>query len=216
MKEYEKIETIYARDTEGTKKLIFGEFRDKTVEFLRHINWVWTEKINGTNIRVNWDGHTIVWAGRTDKADIPKHLDDKLESLFGSNETEEMFEQLFGGKKVTIYGEGYGCKINNGGNYILDKKTNQDCDFIVFDIEIDGVYLERKNVEAISKSLGLRVVPIVGIGPLTEAVRYVKEHHNSQLSYLQEMEGIVCRPEIELRDRLGKRIIVKIKWEDFK
>lgn len=215
MKEYEKIETIYARDTEGTKKLIFGEFRDKTVEFLRHINWVWTEKIDGTNIRVHWDGHRISWAGRTDKADIPKHLDDKLNNLFGSNVMEEMFEQLFGEKEVTIYGEGYGCKIQNGGNYIPDKKTNQDCDFIVFDIEINGVYLERKSVEDICKSLVLKVVPIVGIGPLTDAVRYAKYRHTSLLSDLQDMEGIVCRPEVELRDRLGKRLIIKLKYKDF-
>ena len=101
MKEYEKIETIYARDTEGSKRLIFGEFRDKTVEFLRHINWVWTEKVDGTNIRVHWDGHHVCWKGRTDKADIPNHLEEKLFELFGSNETEEMFEQLFGEQEET-------------------------------------------------------------------------------------------------------------------
>lgn len=215
MKEYEKIETIYARDTEGSKRLIFGEFRDKTVEFLRHINWVWTEKVDGTNIRVHWDGHHVCWKGRTDKADIPNHLEEKLFELFGSNETEEMFEQLFGEKEVTIYGEGYGCKIQNGGDYIPDKKTNQDCDFIVFDIEVNGMYLERSNVEDISKSFGLNVVPIVGIGSLTEAVRYVKSHPNSLLSDAHDMEGVVCRPEVELRDRAGKRLIVKIKYKDF-
>ena len=31
-----------------------------------------------------------------------------------------------------------------------------------------------------------------------------------------EMEGVVCRPKIELRDRRGNRIIVKIKWCDIK
>ena len=30
------------------------------------------------------------------------------------------------------------------------------------------------------------------------------------------MEGIVCRPEKELQNRLGERIIVKIKERDFK
>ena len=35
MKTYEKIETIYARDIEGTKQLIPGKYRDETVEFLK-------------------------------------------------------------------------------------------------------------------------------------------------------------------------------------
>jgi DNA-directed RNA polymerase subunit RPC12/RpoP len=31
-----------------------------------------------------------------------------------------------------------------------------------------------------------------------------------------DMEGLVGRPKIEMCDRCGKRVIVKIKWEDFK
>ena len=217
MKEYEKIETIYARDTEGTKKLIYGEFRDKTVEFLRWNNWIWTEKIDGTNIRVEWDGHAFNFSGRTDNAVIPDHLLERLREIFLNTSTEEIVEQLFGEKHVVFYGEGYGCKIQNGGDYITNKQTNEDCDFIVFDIEVDGLYLERKNVEEICKALGLKVVPIVGNGNLIDAVVYVKEHHNSKLGAgLHPMEGIVCRPEYELKDRRGKRLIVKIKWEDFR
>ena len=30
------------------------------------------------------------------------------------------------------------------------------------------------------------------------------------------LEGLVGRPKVEMRDRCGKRVIVKIKWEDFK
>jgi hypothetical protein len=30
------------------------------------------------------------------------------------------------------------------------------------------------------------------------------------------MEGLVCRPARELRDRRGERVIVKIKWQDFR
>lgn len=34
MKTYEKIETVFNRDIEGTKKLIIGDFRNETIEFL--------------------------------------------------------------------------------------------------------------------------------------------------------------------------------------
>ena len=37
MIEYNKIETVFERDTSGTKKLIEGKFRNETVEFLKDI-----------------------------------------------------------------------------------------------------------------------------------------------------------------------------------
>ena len=30
------------------------------------------------------------------------------------------------------------------------------------------------------------------------------------------MESVIGRPAVELRDRCGNRVIVKIKWKDFK
>ena len=54
MKEYHKIETLYERD-EKTKKLIIGKFRNPTIEFLKDNVWQFTEKVDGTNIRVYWD-----------------------------------------------------------------------------------------------------------------------------------------------------------------
>ena len=44
---------------------------------------------------------------------------------------------------------------------------------------------------------------------------FVKSNPKSQLGDI-DMEGVVCRPEQELRDRCGERVICKIKWNDFK
>lgn len=107
MKEYHKIEAVYERDDKGTKKLIEGKFRNKTVEFLKDNTWEFTEKIDGTNIRIYWDGHIVSFAGRTEKSQIPKHLMEYLWETFSNNETEEMFEQIFGQKEVILFGEGY-------------------------------------------------------------------------------------------------------------
>lgn len=52
MRTYEKIETLFARDMYGTKKLIPGLYRNETVEFLQDVPWVWTEKVDGTNVRI--------------------------------------------------------------------------------------------------------------------------------------------------------------------
>ena len=59
MANYIKIETPFERDMEGSKKLIEGKWRNETVEFLKDNLWDCTEKIDGTNIRVLWNGHSI-------------------------------------------------------------------------------------------------------------------------------------------------------------
>ena len=208
MKEYHKIDTLFERDMEGSKKLIEGNFRSSTVEFLKDNLWDFTEKIDGTNIRVVWDGHTVSFYGRTDNAQIPNHLLERLNNLFTTNEAEEIFEQKFGENFVMLFGEGYGAKIQNGGSY------RSDVDFILFDVMVGDIYLERQNVEDIAKAFGLDVVPIIFSGKLSEAVAYVKSKPNSTIGNAK-MEGIVGRPRIELKDRLGNRIIVKIKVCDF-
>ena len=209
MREYPKIETIFSRDTEGTKKLIFGTYRDETVKYLRFNDWQFTEKIDGTNISVEWDGHAVSLHGRTERAQIPKHLLEYLEKTFLTTEAEELFEQTYGDKNVILYGEGYGAKIQNGGNY------RSDVSFVLFDVLIGDNWQEREWVEKTAKMFGIDVVPVVFVGSLEEGIDYVMEHHPSTIGTAM-MEGIVGRPMVEMRDRLGKRIIVKIKWEDFK
>ena len=209
MREYPKVETIFSRDTEGTKKLIFGAYRDETVKYLRFNDWQFTEKIDGTNISVEWDGHAVSFHGRTERAQIPKHLLEYLEKTFLTTEAEELFEQTYGDKNVILYGEGYGAKIQNGGNY------RSDVSFILFDVLIGDNWQEREWVEKTAKMFGIDVVPVVFVSSLKEGVDYVMEHHPSTIGTAM-MEGVVGRPMVEMRDRLGKRIIVKIKWEDFK
>lgn len=211
MREYEKIETIYARDVDGTKLLMPGVYRNRFVEYLKDNTWVWTEKVDGTNIRVYWDGHSVTLGGRTDKAQIPAPLANRLNVLFGGETNAQLFEQVFGEKEVTLYGEGYGKGIQAAG-----KAYNPDgVDFILFDVLIGYNYQSRDSVESIAQMFGVRAVPIVGEGTLDEAVKYVKGHPQSTLGNI-DMEGIVCRPVMELRDRVGNRMIVKIKWNDLK
>lgn len=209
MIEYNKIETLWKRDMEGSKKLLEGEFRNPTVEYLKNNLWVFTEKIDGTNIRIYWDGHTVQFGGRTDRSQIPTSLLNYLNSVFSTNEAEQIFEEKFGETPVVLFGEGYGVKIQNGGAY------RNDVSFILFDVFISGNYQPRESIEDIAKAFNIDVVPIIFEGTLEEGVDFVKTHPDSTIG-TAKMEGLVARPKIELRDRCGKRIIVKIKWEDFK
>jgi len=210
MKKYHKIETVHLRD-EKTHKLT-ENFRNKKVEYLKDNEWIFTEKIDGTNIRVLWDGHTFTFAGRTDKAQIPKPLFQRLTDMFLNDEMEQVFEQKFGENNVMLYGEGYGVKIQNGGAY------SDTQEFILFDVEINGVYLDKENVNDIASSLGLNVVPIIDVGYFNDiqtAVEYIKTNPQSQLGK-KDMEGVVGVPKVRLFDENGDRLIVKIKTKDYK
>ena len=88
-------------------------------------------------------------------------------------------------------------------------------DFILFDLLIGNNYQPRDSVERCAQSFGISIVPIIGEGTLEEAVAFVRGNPRSTLGDI-EMEGIVCRPKVELRDRGGERVICKIKWNDFK
>lgn len=207
LKEYEKIETIYARD-ENTKKLNEGVFRNESVEFLQHVKWEFTEKIDGTNIRIYWDGHKVSFYGRTEKAQIPSQLLNRLLELFGGDTNEEMFEQKFGDTPVLLIGEGYGAKIQKGGDY------REDNDFILFDVCINSNYQSRESVKEIANYFNIDTVPVIMTGSLQKGVDYVKSKPKSKIGTANS-EGLVARPLIELKDRCGKRIIVKIKVRDF-
>lgn len=212
MRTYEKIETVFNRDTIGTKKLILGDFRNETVEFLKDVEWTFTEKVDGTNIRIYWDGHKVEFGGRTDNAEIPRSLLDSLNKIFGTTEAEELFEQTFGEKNVILFGEGYGGKIQGVGNeYRLDES------FILFDVLIGENYQTREWVEKTAQMFGIKAVPVLFTGPLQAGIDYVCGHPKSVVAMKDTyMEGVVARPKVELKDRCGRRVIVKIKWKDFK
>ena len=209
MIEYNKIDTLYKRDMEGSKRLLEGEFRNPAVEFLKDNIWQFTEKVDGTNIRVYWDGHKVQFGGRTERAQIPSDLVNYLNATFGTSEAEQIFEEKFGETEVILFGEGYGPKIQNGGLY------RNDVSFILFDVLISNNYQPRESVEDIAKAFGIDIVPIIFEGTIQEGVDFVKMHPDSTMG-TAKMEGLVGRPKVEMRDRCGKRVIVKIKWEDFK
>lgn len=209
MKEYHKIETLFKRDPK-TKKLIVDEYTNETVEYLKDNVWQFTEKVDGTNIRIYWDGHRVTFGGRTDNAMIPAHLINKLNDLFGGEVNEQLFEQKFGDTPVELFGEGYGPKIQSGGAY------RDDVDFILFDVMIKDTYLKRESVEDIANYFGLNIVPIVLEGTIQDGIDYVMNNIKSTIAVNgADLEGVVGRPKVEVLDRLGRRVIVKIKRRDF-
>ena len=208
MKEYHKINTLFKRDMESKNKtLIIGEYSMPEFEYLKDNKWSLTEKIDGTNIRVIWDyvNKDITFKGKTDNASIPANLFKELTLMF----TTEKFVEVFSETDVCLYGEGYGAKIQNGGNYIPDGN-----DFILFDIKVGEWWLKREDVLGIAGKLDLDVVPDLGIGTLDAMIKLVKSGFESRIGNCKA-EGIVARPLVELKARNGERIITKLKFRDF-
>lgn len=209
MKEYHKIQTVYKRDADNKyKTLIDGNFALPEFEFLKNNEWVFTEKVDGTNIRIMYNRENLIsFAGKMNRAQIPPFLLSRLNERFLPLIAD--FRNIFDDAEVCLYGEGYGAKIQKGGgNY------RQDQGFVLFDIRIGDWWFQREDVENIAKQLNLDIVPIIGSGNLFEMVKKAKEGFYSKWGNFMA-EGIVARPSVELKMRSGKRIITKIKYKDF-
>lgn len=236
METYHKIQTLFKRHLDGPRKgkMIFGQWTTPALEYLADNEWEFTEKVDGTNIRIQyeWDWPAgdcaVKFGGRTDNAVIPKPLLTYLTETFGQDWTPtDRWDGVFEGSmgSVTLFGEGYGPKIQNGGLY----RENQS--FVLFDVKIGDFWLERHNVDDIAIKLGIDSVPVIGRGTLYQAIDIVRDGYtfNDAGAIVRygrgclkstwgdfEAEGIVARPATPLFDRKGDRIITKIKGVDFK
>ena len=217
MNEYHKIQTIYKRDLETKHKtLLEGHYSLPELEYLADNQWVFTEKVDGTNIRVmcadyqeNDKRYGITFGGKTDAAQIPAFLVERLQQRFHSDEARAKLAEIFPSGNACLYGEGYGAKIQKGGgNY------RQDQDFVLFDVKVGDWWLQRADVEDVAGKLGIDVVPIIGEGTLHGAITMARLGFKSTWGNF-DAEGIVARPKVELKTRNGHRIITKIKCRDF-
>lgn len=213
MKTYHKIQTVFKRDPATKhKNLLLGEYSLPEFEYLKDNKWVFTEKVDGTNIRVMWDGDKISYNGKTDNAQLHCDLVTRLHDIFDNK--VDLFRKLFENPtdnptEVCLYGEGYGAGIQKGGGNYQEHK-----DFVLFDIKISTWYLQRENIEEISKTLGIDIVPVIGGGTLNDMIEMTKPGFNSRWGDFIA-EGIVARPATELKLRDGKRVITKLKYRDF-
>jgi ATP-dependent RNA circularization protein (DNA/RNA ligase family) len=214
MTEYHKINAIFKRYMDGPQKgrLIEGDWASPEFGYLADNQWEFTEKVDGTNIRIEFHNNGLEFKGRTDNASIPTPLMAHLEKTFVLEDMLPHFD-LGNSTEVTLYGEGYGPKIQNGGLY------RQDVSFVLFDVKIGDFWLTRPNVNDIADKLGIDSVPVLGTGTIHDAINIVKNGLESRWSTKTkgfEAEGIVARPVVPLFNRKGERIIAKIKARDFR
>ena len=190
---------------------------------------------------------SVEYKGKTDNAVIPKMLEDFMKTTYtpdvifnglGIKEfvpVSEFFEHNWLAldentkeaipdinrvpKMYTIYGEGYGAKIQACGSQYL-KDSNK---VIGFDVKVtsnngDELYLLSKNRDEIMNKMGMPIVPTIGYFTIQEAINYVKRGFVSHVAENNKgfiAEGLVCKSPVGLKNRQGQRIIFKVKTCDW-
>lgn len=209
VEKYPKINTLYNRDDEG--KVIQGVL--SRPEFANINHWIVQEKVDGTNVRIFWDGYDrVMFFGRTWKAQLPEELQEHLSEKFD----EVLFKNQFDlGTKVVLYGEGYGGNIQKvGGKYSDTPK------FIMFDVKVGDWWLDRESVFTLGEEMGIDVVDSYGMLTIERIEQFVKSKPKSFLAKNNTgedlvVEGIVAKPYPLLLFRDGTPVMFKLKVKDF-
>lgn len=202
MNEYHKINSIFKRDPSG-KAMLWGQFSLPEFEYLARNEWEFTEKVDGTNVRVMWDGVEVTFGGKTDKAQMPGPLMARLAGRFPASNLAATFDT-----PACLYGEGYGGRIQKGGD-----RYGEQQDFVLFDVKIGSRWLPRSMVNDLAVALACPVVPVIGQGTLFDMMDVVEHGLPSTWGGFLA-EGIVARPLVEMFGQYGQRIITKFKGRD--
>jgi hypothetical protein len=214
--EYPKIETLYNRDPENMRHVIPGELRKD--EFGLLDRWLVTEKVDGTNMRVQLTtgitGEPVVrFGGRTSRAQIPALILDYMTAAFPVEAVAAAFEPE---TTAVLFGEGYGARIQKSGGLYRGNVS-----FRLFDVAVIGEriwWLNWNDVVDIAAKLGVATVPVLAEHLSTaDAIKLVESpstvaHQDGGDGLVQE--GIVARADPLLLMRDGKRMVWKLKASD--
>lgn len=192
--EYPKINSLFKRENHKGA-LILGDYA--CPEFGAIKEWRVEEKIDGTNIRVHYADGKATFHGRTGNAQIASRLVNYMHEkltipvlayAFPSQEYKEFFIKH---PDVWLFGEGYGANIQQGaGCYSFDPG------FCLFDVYIDGFWLERESVYDIADKLGVEHSHDIGMAKEETIVDFVKSKPLSCFAQQDKIiEGVVCRTE---------------------
>lgn len=239
---YNKINTCFKRDMDHDSItyncIIPTEMTCAEFELMRKYNIPWeaTEKVDGECTSIHLipvkDENNVVCSykkevhGKTNNANMRQdevellwNICDK-ESLIKAFTYERTAPEYPDGKdfvlpevECVIFGETYGRGMQKNGN----RYCKDHLKFICFDIRVGNIWLRRPAVEDICDKLGIDVVPNLGLMTLDEAIDLVKNGFKSKVAEDQTLdaEGVVLRAPLGMLDRLGNRIITKIKTKDF-
>jgi hypothetical protein len=213
MEKYHKINSLFKRDMNAPKKpFLFGEWASPEIGFLANTVWLWTEKIDGTNIRVGFDGATVAIGGRKENSQIPRPLLKALQEKYTVDLMKSAFPNITAEEPITLYGEGIGYRIQKSDKY--QELANYE-PMVLFDVKIGQWWLSQEDIIDISDSLSVPIASTRGAGTIMDAIEFVRGGFKSLFGDFTA-EGLVLRPTVPLFSRNGTRIITKVKVRDFR
>jgi len=211
MQEYPKIDNLFKRNPDKKSEIMVGRYTRP--EFTLISAWDVTEKVDGTNIRIEFtkNGDFSV-RGRSDNAQFSQSAYAYLEEIAaGVLDNVLTVIEEFGIDSLTVYGELYGPKIQRGGNY------SSTLGFRSFDMLVnDKVWLAPDDVRRNAERFGLDSVPSMGVMFTQDIVDMVSAGFVSTFAVNREYmaEGVIAKPLYNLYDQRGERVVFKLKTKD--
>jgi len=212
---YPKINSLFKRD-ETTNRLMLGSY--SLPEFGLINKWLVQEKIDGMNIRIiinpddlSTDISTFQIKGRTDDAMVPPKLVKHIVDHFPPGKLQELIAFMNAKSTIILFGEGYGPKIQSGGNY------RDDIGFILFDVWGGNRWSTREEVQSIADLLTLPTPPVYGLMTKEEIIELVRAKPNSTTAIRpMQTEGVICRSEpLLINNYTRDAVMFKLKCKDF-
>lgn len=212
MKKYPSIDEVYTiQSVPQVGKRYTHDIPDPVVKSLMYTQWYCTEKIDGTNIRIGWDGQrSVEFIGRKNKeGNIPEDHTGVPELLRDTFDIDRVMSQEYPGKPMDLYVEAFGPKLSKTGDWYADEPL-----LVLLDVRINGFWLEPNNVADVGYTLRIPTAPVIPAGSLDRAIEIVEKGLVSRFGDFPA-EGIVAKAKHGLLNRKGERIITKIKTEFF-
>lgn len=173
-------------------------------------DWVVTEKVHGANFSFWCDGDTVKVARRSGFTDgtfyncqpvIDKYKDKVLDLFNYCCSTGDI---------LVIYGELYGEGVQKGVFYSKEK------DFVAFDVNLNGVFLDKDFVNSVVTLFNIPVAPVLYKGSFLDCLDF-NNTFDSKVGGIKNntAEGVVIAPNHTKYLANGSRVIIKNKTSSF-
>lgn len=168
------------------------------------------EKVHGTSAHIQWSNDKLSFYSGGEKHD-------SFVALFDHNRLTEYFGFKYGYDDVIrIHGEAYGGKQQG-----MKDTYGPSLHFIVFDVQVNGSWLDVPKAEEYALQLGLEFVPYELVSTEVDALNRERDR-DSIVAMRRGMgeghirEGVVLRPPFEVRLNGGGRCMSKHKRDEFR
>lgn len=218
----------------GSKKTINKFFYEGCID--NSLMWCNTEKIHGSNLTIFCDGDKVVFWTRkrvlSDKEDFYNYFRIKDDLVERTKETYKYIKENMGLEnfEINICGELFGGNYPHGdvekikGVKGIQKGVyyHPDIKFYVFDLKIDGKFINYNKTCLIMEKNGFHVAFILFEGTFSECMKYPNDFQTTISKYygLPDIEGNICegwvlKPIETMYLHNGNRVILKNRNSKF-